>query len=65
MRELRDPILEASYAKTSLIFRYILEISNREEITSEVTTKKNELVDLSELEWFKEERINRVMPIKE
>jgi len=47
--ELRDLILEVGRAKTSLIFRYILEISNREEMTSEVTTKKNELADLSEL----------------
>ena len=34
-------------------------------MTSEVTTKKNELADLSELKQSKEERTNRVIPIKE
>ena len=63
MGELRDPILEAGRAETSSIFRHILEISDREEMTGEATAKKNELADLSELERFKEERTNRAMPI--
>ncbi|KAF4636445.1 hypothetical protein G7Y89_g1632 [Cudoniella acicularis] len=61
--ELRDLILEAGRAKTSSIFRHILEISDREEMTGEATAKKNELADLSELKRFKEEKTNRVMPI--
>jgi hypothetical protein len=37
MGELRDPILEAGRAETSSIFRHILEISGREEMTSKAT----------------------------
>jgi hypothetical protein len=63
IRELQDPILKASHAETSSILRHILEISNREKITSKATTKKNKLADLSELKRFKEKRTNRAMPI--